>query len=358
MNRLKIGFYVMITAFIATSCMSGYNVIHINKDTKPGKKAGFYYSLPQTYVKVDVKVEQIEKIKGPYAEYANKYLGLQNIIKENMKKLIILLTLLLSACAPIAQQVAIPTAQATPTPIPQPKSCTVWSMQWWKNIGNPWDGSFSQFVACPNADPNSGCGVSANFVTLNTKWIEATKRLNVGSAKPYSWAAANDHPPLSGLVFQYNGIDVNTSVNWNRIAPASKDSNNLNFVCVSQIQNGYAEIVGLPSSVNPDLYSDVVWAVQNVFGNYGSQPLLYKIYTLDGCSGFPISKGGCGTWVSKEFLYKMVGTALVPWNNTIATDTPTPTPDITPTPTQDPTPTPTPTPAPPGPPSTQRAGTR
>ena len=83
MNRLKIGFYVMITAFIATSCMSGYNVIHINKDTKPGKKAGFYYSLPQTYVKVDVKVEQIEKIKGPYAEYANKYLGLQNIIKEN-----------------------------------------------------------------------------------------------------------------------------------------------------------------------------------------------------------------------------------------------------------------------------------
>jgi len=83
MNRLKIGFYVMITAFIATSCMSGYNVIHVNKDTKPGKKAGFYYSLPQTYVKVNVKVEQVEKIKGPYVEYANKYLGLQNIIKEN-----------------------------------------------------------------------------------------------------------------------------------------------------------------------------------------------------------------------------------------------------------------------------------
>lgn len=68
---------------VMTSCLPGYNVIRVTKDAKPTKKAGFYYMLPQTYFKITVKVVQKENIKGPYSEYAAKYLGLKNIITEN-----------------------------------------------------------------------------------------------------------------------------------------------------------------------------------------------------------------------------------------------------------------------------------
>ena len=69
------------------SC-SGYRVIHItdsNKD-KLKNKNGFYYNLPQTALKVDVIVRHTSLFKGPYTDYAEKYLAVSNIIKQDGDK--------------------------------------------------------------------------------------------------------------------------------------------------------------------------------------------------------------------------------------------------------------------------------
>ena len=44
---------------------------------------GFYYMLPKTSFKIDVTVTRTTEIKGYYAEYAEKLLGLNNIINSN-----------------------------------------------------------------------------------------------------------------------------------------------------------------------------------------------------------------------------------------------------------------------------------
>ncbi len=59
------------------------SVHHINRDSVRSGNDGLIYSLPQTFVKVDVVVEKTQNIKGPYAAYANKFLGLKNVIYSN-----------------------------------------------------------------------------------------------------------------------------------------------------------------------------------------------------------------------------------------------------------------------------------
>ena len=43
----------------------------------------FYYYMPTTAIKVDVTVTKVREIKGYYADYAEKLLGLTNIISDN-----------------------------------------------------------------------------------------------------------------------------------------------------------------------------------------------------------------------------------------------------------------------------------
>ncbi len=56
------------------------NVIHVSSSTDLSGKNGLLYALPKTAIKVDVKVRKTENKKGPYAEYAAKYLDLDNVI--------------------------------------------------------------------------------------------------------------------------------------------------------------------------------------------------------------------------------------------------------------------------------------
>ncbi|HEY9115602.1 MAG TPA: DUF4831 family protein [Bacteroidales bacterium] len=44
---------------------------------------GFYYSLPQTVLKIDLVVEKIQKIPGPLSEYSREYLGTSDFITTN-----------------------------------------------------------------------------------------------------------------------------------------------------------------------------------------------------------------------------------------------------------------------------------
>jgi hypothetical protein len=58
-------------------------VVKVDGNAEVSGKAGVYYKLARTAVHVDLVVTKVEKIKGPYAQFAGKYLGLSNVIDQN-----------------------------------------------------------------------------------------------------------------------------------------------------------------------------------------------------------------------------------------------------------------------------------
>jgi hypothetical protein len=59
------------------------NVVKIDNNAVPLTKEGIFYSLPRTVVNVEVTIEKIEHYKGPYSEYALRFLGLKNVVTAN-----------------------------------------------------------------------------------------------------------------------------------------------------------------------------------------------------------------------------------------------------------------------------------
>src|ERR1039457_5662555 len=62
---------------------SQINVMHIDNNTTPDVKQGIFYALPRTIIKVDVSIDRIENYKGPYADYALRFMGLKNVVESN-----------------------------------------------------------------------------------------------------------------------------------------------------------------------------------------------------------------------------------------------------------------------------------
>lgn len=60
-----------------------YNVLKVDKASEPPKSFGLYYSLPRNVITIDITVTKTDKIAGPYAAYASKYLGIKNALKTN-----------------------------------------------------------------------------------------------------------------------------------------------------------------------------------------------------------------------------------------------------------------------------------
>lgn len=77
--------YIITTllVFLLASC-SSYEVIRIKKDTEAPQASGFYYSLPRTVLTIDITVSRIERLAGPYARYASKYLGIKDPVLQNV----------------------------------------------------------------------------------------------------------------------------------------------------------------------------------------------------------------------------------------------------------------------------------
>ncbi|MCK9421688.1 MAG: DUF4831 family protein [Bacteroidales bacterium] len=72
--------YLMI---LALSAGAQINIFHIDNAAAPPTKEGIFYSLPRTVVKVEVKIDRIENYKGPYADFALRFLGLKNVVPAN-----------------------------------------------------------------------------------------------------------------------------------------------------------------------------------------------------------------------------------------------------------------------------------
>lgn len=69
-----------ITSFAVQAQIS---VTSIESGSKRPDRDGFVYALPLTAIKVTLSVKETELVKGPYAEYADEYLGLKNPVLAN-----------------------------------------------------------------------------------------------------------------------------------------------------------------------------------------------------------------------------------------------------------------------------------
>jgi hypothetical protein len=76
---------LLVASFILSATTVYAQVISSRADDTniPNTANGFYYSLPQTVLKIDLVFETVESIKGPLSDYAKEYLGLIDIISSD-----------------------------------------------------------------------------------------------------------------------------------------------------------------------------------------------------------------------------------------------------------------------------------
>ena len=82
---IKCGVFLFLLLMALGSHAQLINVIHIDKNNPPDISVydGVFYSLPQTVIKLDFIIEKQTKIKGPYSEFSEKYLGTDDVVESN-----------------------------------------------------------------------------------------------------------------------------------------------------------------------------------------------------------------------------------------------------------------------------------
>jgi len=74
---------IFILLFGATHSFAQLMTQKVNPAEDYSSKKGIVYALPKTVIRLDVWVEKTENIRGPYASYANRLLGISQIIEKN-----------------------------------------------------------------------------------------------------------------------------------------------------------------------------------------------------------------------------------------------------------------------------------
>lgn len=74
---------ILLQLLMVCTVFAQINVLHIDNNAAPQTKEGIFYSLPRTVIKIDVKIDRIENYKGPYADFALRFLGLKNVVSAN-----------------------------------------------------------------------------------------------------------------------------------------------------------------------------------------------------------------------------------------------------------------------------------
>lgn len=78
---------VITVVLLLAACSSpreGFYVVPAERYPHQQKESqGFYYALPRNYVVMQVTVVREQQYPGPFQAYASKYLGLDNVIREN-----------------------------------------------------------------------------------------------------------------------------------------------------------------------------------------------------------------------------------------------------------------------------------
>jgi hypothetical protein len=79
-------YFIFLFAFLmvcTTMTFSQFTVTRVQDQNVNTSQDGFYYSLPQTVLKIDLLIEKITKKKGPLAEFTQEYLGTSDYINSN-----------------------------------------------------------------------------------------------------------------------------------------------------------------------------------------------------------------------------------------------------------------------------------
>ncbi|MCF8331316.1 MAG: DUF4831 family protein [Bacteroidales bacterium] len=88
----KLFFLLLIIALSSCKIHETFHVVPVDnlgeKPVEEGKKEaikkeGVYYALPRTRVIVNVAVKKTSRYRGPYAGFASRYLGINNVIEKN-----------------------------------------------------------------------------------------------------------------------------------------------------------------------------------------------------------------------------------------------------------------------------------
>ncbi len=78
--------FILTAALSIVLILQSEAQVNVSMVTDPaafeGKEGSFYY-LPGTYLELEVCFDLVEKIRGPYADYAYKFLGLDSVITIN-----------------------------------------------------------------------------------------------------------------------------------------------------------------------------------------------------------------------------------------------------------------------------------
>lgn len=84
----KYSYLLLLIPFLLLSIEAGaqYNVISIVKEAIHPEKEGFVYALPMSTICVEITVDRTETVKGPYSDFAAKYLGLQQVAKADITR--------------------------------------------------------------------------------------------------------------------------------------------------------------------------------------------------------------------------------------------------------------------------------
>ncbi len=72
----------MLFAGISCRVNHPFTVQHVTELETGHSQQGFYYALPRNVITVDVTVVKTEEIPGPFAQYAEDFLGLEDVIKR------------------------------------------------------------------------------------------------------------------------------------------------------------------------------------------------------------------------------------------------------------------------------------
>jgi hypothetical protein len=80
---IKRAFLLTICLFFIVGIKAQINVSKVGSSGIPASAEGLYYALPQTVIQVDIIVNKVQKVKGPFAEYADQMLGLAQVTAVN-----------------------------------------------------------------------------------------------------------------------------------------------------------------------------------------------------------------------------------------------------------------------------------
>ena len=98
-NLIKMAFVALALAFAGNELQAQFTTTSA-KNVNPGQQNGFYYSLPQTMLRIDFVIEETKCEMGPLAGYASNYFGGKDYVSYGSKEYKLIDVTMTSVAAP------------------------------------------------------------------------------------------------------------------------------------------------------------------------------------------------------------------------------------------------------------------